>query len=488
MDREAMSAVGTFDRRQWLAVVAISLGALMIVLDGTIVYVALPQIRAALRLNDKSLVWVTNSYVLTYSGCLLLGGRLADLWGRRRVFLTGTAVFTLASLACGLAAIPDVLMVGRGVQGIGGALVVAAALSLLLNTFPTDAERARVAGLFGFVSVGGSTIGFMLGGVITSMLNWHWIFLVNLPVGGAVFLFVLRLFPTDEINARDSKVDFWGAGTMMASLMFASYTIMSKRQADETAVPWVALAIVAASLFALFLTIEGRVRSPLVPLDIFRRRNFALAILVGFLVGMGTSSLFFVGLYVQVILGRGPMQAGLAFLPMSATAAAFSLGLSARIVTRCGVRRPLSIGLWVAAAGLGLLARVPLDGSLAADVVPSTILLGIGMGMTGSALLVAVTQDAFPGQSGLTSGVFSTTSLIGNMFGLASLAVLSNGRAEDSLASGLSPSVALAQGYRVALLGGAACVSLAALVAGLCLNMVRRSSAQVAVPRASERA
>jgi EmrB/QacA subfamily drug resistance transporter len=472
MNREASVAVWA-ERRRWIAFSAICLGVLMIVLDGTIVYVALPSIRRDLTLTDQSLVWVANSYTLTYTGFLLLGGRLGDSYGHRRMFLVGIGLFTLASVGCGLSVMENLLVVSRGVQGLGGALVLATAGSLLLNTFPSDAGRVKASGLLAFVSVGGSSVGLLLGGIITSALNWHWIFLVNLPFGVSVYALVLRLFPPLRSGSSDKKIDFWGAGTVTASLVLATYGTLNEGQVAGDSGRLFGSLISASILFAVFLTIQSRIENPLVPLSVFRRRDFALASVVNFFSGICTASLFFVGLYVQLVLGRGPMQAGLAFLPMSATAAVFAFGLSSRIVSRFGIRRPLSIGLSVAALSLALLARVPVTGSLAVDVLPSTVLFGIGMGLAGSSLLLAATRDASPGESGLISGVYSTTALVGGMFGLAILANLSAGRAEDLISAGMSARVALAQGYRVALLGGATCATVAALIAGLFLRTTK---------------
>jgi EmrB/QacA subfamily drug resistance transporter len=482
MNREDTSTDRQDRRHRWVAFSAICLAVLMIVLDVTIVYVALPSIRADLRLTDASLVWVANSYTLTYAGFLLLGGKLADVYGHRRVFLGGVGIFTLASLACGLAGTESLLVLSRAVQGVGGALVMATAVALLLNTFVRDAERAEAMSMLAFVSVSGSSVGFLLGGVITSTLNWHWIFLVNLPIGVSIFIFVLHLLGDRVVDAGEKEIDFLGAVTVTVSLILATYAILNE-QADKRGASALELLVVASFLFVIFVIIEARVAFPLVPLAIFRRRDFALASTVGFLWGMGTASLFFVGLYMQLVLQRGPMQAGLAFLPMSGTAAAFSFGLSAKIVTRFGIKRPLSVGLLLAAISLVMLARVPVAGSLAVDVFPCTVLFGISVGLTASPLLLAATRDALPEESGLTSGVYMTISLMGSLFGLAILASLSAERTEGSLVSGLSSSAALAQGYRIALLGGATCSALAAFIAGVFLRTPPRSSIEFGIPQ-----
>jgi EmrB/QacA subfamily drug resistance transporter len=455
-------------RSRWTAFIAICLGLLMIVLNGAVVYVALPAIRKDFGLTGGSLVWVASAYTLTYGGFVLLGGRLADVYGQRRVFLTGIAWFALTSLACGLSTTNYFLVAFRGVQGLGGALVVSTVLSLLVRTFPDETERAKAMGILSFVTGAGSSVGFLLGGVVTSALNWHWIFLVNLPVGAVVFVLVLYLLPKAKSEAGAREIDLLGAVTVTASLVFLTYGIIGARGGRTTREAWPL--VTAALLVGTFLVIERRVDNPLVPLNIFQRRNFAFSSIVSFLWGMGGSSLFFVGLYMQAVLGRDAMQAGLAFLPMSGTAAVFSMGLCPMIVTRYGLRRPLTIGMSVAAFSLALLARMPVAGSLLTDVVPNMILYGLGIGLAGSPLQIFATRDAGPGEYGLASGLFGTTSLVGGTLGLAVLTALSSARTDGLVFSGASPSAALAQGYRLALLCGAGLALLAALIGGTFLR------------------
>jgi EmrB/QacA subfamily drug resistance transporter len=468
MSNGAIAATPQDQRRRWAAFLAICLGFLMIVLNGTVVSVALPSIRKDLGLSGGSLVWVASSYTLTYGGFLLLAGRLADVYGQRRVFLAGIVLFALASLGSGLATTKDTLVTFRGMQGLAGALVVATVLSLLMSTFPGEAERARASGMLSFVTVGGSSVGFLVGGIVMSALNWHWVFLVNVPVSIVVFALVIHLLPRDQVQAHGRKVDILGAVTVTMSLILLTYGVVGGRSTTTPRANW--LIVVAALLFAAFLLVEVRATNPLVPLRIFQRRNFAFSSVVSFLWGIGVSSLFFVGLYMQIVLGRNPLQSGLAFLPMTGTAAVISLGLSPLIVTRFGLRCPLSIGMCVAACGLAFLARMPVAGSLLADVVPNLVLFGLGTGLAGSPLFIAATRDAHLGEHGLASGVFSTTSLLGTILGLAILAALSAGRTENLVGSGASASNALAQGYRVALLCGAGSAALAALVGGLFLR------------------
>ena len=345
---------------RWLAFGVLCLGALMIVLDVTIVNVALPSIREALGFSEASLAWVVNAYLLTFGGCLLLGGRLGDLYGHRRVFLIGLAGFTLASLACGLSDSQGLLVVARAVQGIGGAVVDAVALSLMMNLFTEPAERAKAMGVFGFVCAGGGSIGVLLGGLLTSALSWHWIFLVNVPVGALVFALTLRWLPAARGDTLRRHLDLGGAVTITAALLLAVYAVVNGNAAGWTSARTLGLLVAALVLFGVFLTIEARVRAPLMPLKLFRLRNLSAANVVGVLWAAAMFAWFFLSaLYLQLVLGYNPMQVGLAFLPANIVMAVFSVGLSARLVMRFGYRLPLATGLGLAAAGLLLFARAP---------------------------------------------------------------------------------------------------------------------------------
>jgi EmrB/QacA subfamily drug resistance transporter len=355
--RDEGTTVSSDGRTRWLALIVLYLGALMIVLDTTIVNVALPSIRASLGFSETSLAWVVNAYMLTFGGFLLLGGWLGDLFGQRRLFLMG---ITLASLACGLATTQVFLVSARAIQGLGGAVVSAVALSLVMNLFTEPAERAKAMGLYGFVAVGGGSIGVLLGGILTNVLNWHWIFLVNLPVGVAVFALSLVLLPGSRGRASTGRLDIAGAVTVTASLMLAVYAIVNGNDAGWTSIRTIGLLVAAAALLALFLGIEARVRSPLVPPGLFRLRNVATANVVGVLWTAAMFAWFFLSaLYLQLVLGYSPLQVGLAFLPANVIMGAFSLGLSAKLVTRFGIRLPLAMGLLLAAVGLALFARAP---------------------------------------------------------------------------------------------------------------------------------
>jgi EmrB/QacA subfamily drug resistance transporter len=458
-------------RSRWLALVIVCLGDLMIVLDVTIVGVALPSIREDLGFSESSLAWVANAYLLTFGGFLLLAGRLGDLYGHRRLFLLGITLFTLASLTCGFAGSQAMLVGARAVQGLGGAIVSAVALSLIVTLFTEPAERAKAMGVFGFVAAGGGTIGVLLGGILTDALSWHWIFLVNVPIGIAVLVLARIVLPGTRLPAAVGRLDVAGAITVTASLMIAVYAIVNGNGVGWTSARTVGLLAVAAALLAVFVAIEARVRAPLVPLRLFRRRNVTVSNVVGVLWAAGMFAWFFLSaLYLQLVLGYSPLQVGLAFVPANLIMAAFSLGLSAKIVMRFGVRLPLATGLSLAAVGLVLFARAPVDGSLAMDVLPSMILLGIGAGMAFNPLLLAAMSDVEPTEAGLASGVVNTAFMMGGALGLAILASLAASRTETLLESGDGQLVALTGGYHAAFLVGAVFALTAAVVGGVFLR------------------
>jgi EmrB/QacA subfamily drug resistance transporter len=465
-------------RTRWLALIILCLGDLMIVLDVTIVGVALPSIKEDLGFSDASLAWVVNGYLLTFGGFLLLGGRLGDLFGHRRLFLLGIALFTTASLACGLAGSQEFLVGARAVQGLGGAVVSAVALSLIMTLFTEPAERAKAMGVFGFVAAGGGSIGVLLGGILTDALDWHWIFLVNLPVGVAVFALCLVLLPGSRGQATGGRLDVAGAVTVTASLMIAVYAIVNGNEVGWTTTRTLGLLAAASALLALFLGIEARVRSPLMPLGLFRLRNVATANVVGVLWAAAMFAWFFLtALYLQLVLGYSPLQVGLAFLPANLIMGFFSLGLSAKLVMRFGIRTPLALGLLLAAVGLVLFARAPVDGTFVVDVLPSMILLGLGAGMAFNPVLLAAMSDVEQSEAGLASGVVNTSFMMGGALGLAILASLAGSRTDSLLAAGDGPLVALNGGYHVAFIVGAAFAGAAAVLSGVLLRTRASASA-----------
>ncbi|MBN8893825.1 MAG: DHA2 family efflux MFS transporter permease subunit [Rhodanobacter sp.] len=462
--------VSTSARHDWLAFYVLCMGVLMIVLDTTIVNVALPSIKADLGFSETALAWVVNAYMLTYGGFLLLAGRLGDLLGHRRVFLLGLAAFTAASLLCGLATSQPVLVAARAAQGVGGAVVSAVALSLIMDLFTAPADRARAMGIYGFVCAGGGSVGVLLGGVLTSTLSWHWIFLVNLPIGVLVALATLRLVPATR-KPFEGRLDVAGAASVTLALTLAIYAVVHGNEAGWTSPATLGVLAAALALLAGFVTIEARIRAPLIPLGLFRHRNLSVASLIGVLWCAAMFAWFFLSaLYMQQVLGYDPFHVGLAFLPANLVMAACSVGLSARLVMRFGIRLPLAAGLAMAATGLALFARAPLDGQFTVDVLPAMMLLGLGAGIAFNPVLLAAMGDVAPDQSGLASGVVNTAFMMGGALGLAVLASLAAARTSILTDAGADTLAALNGGYHVAFLAGACAAAAAALAGALLLR------------------
>ncbi|WP_420542586.1 MFS transporter [Simplicispira suum] len=458
-------------RQRWSALILLCLGELMIVLDTTIVNVALPSIRTDLAFSESALVWVVNAYMLTYGGCLLLGGRLGDLYGQRRLFVAGVALFTLASLACGLAQTQALLVVARAVQGVGGAVVSAVALSLILALFSEPGERARAMGVFGFVCAGGGSIGVLLGGVLTSWLSWHWVFLVNVPVGLAIAAACMRVLPAHPGKADGQPLDIAGAVTVTTALMLAVYALVDGNHAGWGSAQTLGLMAASGALLALFLWLQARVPAPLLPLALLRLRNLAISNIVGVLWAASMFAWFFLSaLYLQRVLGYSALQVGLAFLPSNLIMAGCSLGASAWLVMRCGIRRTLGGGLLLAAAGLALFALAPVAGRFTLHVLPGMLLLGVGAGVALNPLLLAAMGDVATEDTGLASGVVNTAFMMGGALGLAALASLADARTEHLRSAGASLPAALHAGYSLAFAAAAVAALVAAALGGLALR------------------
>ena len=457
--------------KRWLALYMLCAGELMIVLDTTIVNVALPSIQADLAFTDATLVWVINAYMLTYGGFLLLGGRLGDLYGQRRLFLFGVTLFTAASLVCGLSGSQSMLVAARAVQGLGGAVVSAIALSLIMNLFSEPADRAKAMGIFSFVCAGGGSVGVLAGGLLTSVLGWHSVFLVNLPVGAAVYAACMKLLPPDGERAA-GRLDVWGALTITSSLMLAVYGVVNGNQAGWTSAQTVGLLGAAAVLLAIFLAIEARIAAPLVPLRLFRVRSVTAANVMGVFWAAAMFAWFFISaLYMQLVLGYDPMQIGLAFLPANLIMAAFSIGWSAKVVMRFGIRLPIVIGMLLSAIGLALFAFAPVDGSFLLHILPGMLLLGVGCGMALNPVMLAAMNDVAPSESGLASGVVNTSFMMGGALGLAVLVSVAAART-----GGVQTAAALTAGYHAAF----ALAALFALGAALVSMLLPRVASPVA--------
>jgi EmrB/QacA subfamily drug resistance transporter len=407
------------EQKRWWALYVLCAGELMIVLDTTVVNVALPSIRESLGFSEASLVWVVNAYMLTYGGFLLLGGRLGDYFGHRRMFLQGIALFTAASLVCGIANSQWLLITARAIQGLGGAVVSAIALSLIIDLFTEEGERAKAMGVYGFVCAAGGSIGVLAGGLLTSALDWHWVFLVNIPIGIAVYA-LCRALVAHGAGKAAGRLDVAGALTVTGSSTAAVYGIVNG------SLLFLGAAVV---LLIAFLLIEGRVAAPLMPLRFWRVRSMSVASLVGALWAASMFAWFFISaLYMQKDLEYSPLEIGLAFLPSNLIMAAFSLGLSAKIVMRWGNRLPLAVGLALAALGLALFAAAPAKGSsFLLHILPCMTLMGIGCGMALNPILLVAMGDVAPTESGLASGVVNTAFMVGGSLGLAVLATLAEG-------------------------------------------------------------
>lgn len=457
-------------RKRWLAFWLLCTGTLMIVLDTTIVNVALPSIQTDLHFSETSLVWVVNAYMLTFGGFLLLGGRLGDIYGQRRIFLAGLTLFTLASLACGVADTQGLLVAARAAQGVGGAVVDAVALSLIMMLFTAPAERARAMGIYGFVCAGGGSLGVLLGGLLTDALGWHWVFLVNIPIGVALYGLCLALLPRDRGRDRQVPLDVGGAITITLSLMLAVYAIVNGNAAGWASTQTLMLLGAASLLLAAFLAIQARVRAPLMPLSFFRVRSLNVAGITGGLWAAAMFAWFFIcALYLQRVLGYSPLEIGLAFLPTNLIMAACSLGLSARLVMRFGIRAPLAAGLALEAIALALFARAPLGGDFMLDVLPGMVFMGLGAGIALNPILLAAMSEVKPEDSGLASGIVNTAFMMGGALGLAALVALADMRSDALLASGTAQIAALNGGYQLAFLGGALFAAVAAVMSAVLL-------------------
>jgi len=455
------------ERSRWIALVVLCAGFLMIILDQTIVNVALPSIQSDLRFSQSSLAWVVNAYLIAFGGLLLLVGRLGDLIGRRRIFLAGLTVFTAASLVCGLADGRALLIGARFVQGVGGAMTSAVILGMIVTMFPEPREQAKAIGVYGFVASAGGSVGLLAGGVITQSINWHWIFFVNIPIGIATALLALRLLEADRGLGFARGADVLGAVLVTASLMLLVYTIV-KPAAEQG---WgsgrtLAFAAGAVTLLAAFVAREATAGNPLIPLRIFRSRNVSGANVVQALLVAGMFGMFFLGaLYLQRVLGYDALEIGLAFLPATLVMGTLSLRYSERLVMRLGARSTLLPGLVLIGAGLLLFARAPAHGTYATDVLPVMILLGAGAGISFPALMNLAMSGATRSDAGLASGLVNTTLQVGGALGLAVLATLATTRTAHLRGAGASAPVALNGGYHLAFLLRAALIVAAIAVA-----------------------
>jgi EmrB/QacA subfamily drug resistance transporter len=450
------------DRNRWLALYVLCGGMLMIVLDATIVNVALPSIQDDLDFSASNLAWVVNAYLIAFGGLLLLAGRAGDLLGQRRVFLVGLTVFTAASVLCAASVSQEMLVIARFVQGIGGALSSAVILGMIVTMFPEPREQAKAIGVYSFVASAGGSIGLLAGGVLTQSLDWHWIFFVNLPIGIVTAVLALRLIEPDRGAGFAGGADVPGALLITSALMLLVYTIVQPAAQDGWGAPrTLGFGAGALALLVAFVAREATAANPLVPLRILRSRTVAGANAIQALVVAGMFGMFFMGaLYLQRVLGYDPLQIGLAFLPCTLVMGALSLRYSSVLITRFGALRTLVPGLALVAAGLLGFTFAPVDGEYLVHVLPVMLLIGTGVAMAFPALMTLAMSGATPADAGLASGLVNTTVQVGGALGLAVLATLA-----ASQTGGETSPAALNDGYHLAYLIGGGLVVAAIAVA-----------------------
>jgi EmrB/QacA subfamily drug resistance transporter len=467
----------TADRSRWVALVVLCLGMLMIVLDVTVVNVALPSIQAELGFSQSGLAWVVNAYLIAFGGLLLLAGRLGDLAGRRNVFLGGLLLFTVASGLCGLAGSQQMLIGARFVQGIGGALTSAVILGMIVTLFPEPAEMARAIGVYAFVASAGGAVGLLAGGVLTQVLNWHWIFFVNLPIGVVTALLALRLIPRDRGSGLGGGVDVPGAVAITGAMMLAVFTILKPAATDGwLAGPTLASGAVTVILLAGFVIRQLTARNPLMPLRVLTARGIAAANLIQVLGVAGMFGMFFLGsLYLRTVLGYSPLEIGLAFLPVTVMMGTLSVRYTDRLAARFGPRTTMIAGLVLITAALLLFTQAPVHGGYADHGLPVMLLMGTGAGLCFPALMTVAMAGATAADAGLASGLVNTTAQVGGALGLAVLATVSAGRTSALAAHGAGRLAALNGGYHLAFWIAAGLCAAAIAVAAIALRPARLS-------------
>ena len=470
------------DRSRWVALYVLCAGMLMIVLDITVVNVALPSIKSDLGFDQSSLAWVVNAYLITFGGLLLLAGRLGDLLGRRTIFLYGLAVFVAASILCGASQSEGMLIGARLLQGIGGAMTSAVILGMIVTMFPQPAEQAKAVGVYAFVASAGGAVGLLLGGVITQVISWHWIFFVNAPIGLATALLARRLLENDKGLGFREGADLLGAVLITASLMLGVYTIVEPAAKDGWgAATTLGLGAGSLILLGLFIAREATAKTPLIPLRIFRSRNVTGANLVQVLTVAGMFGMFFMGsLYLQLVQGYDALQIGIAFLPVTIIMGTLTGRYSEPLIMRFGARTLLFPGLALVAAGLIFFTRAPVDANYWTDVFPVLVLLGTGIGVCFPALMTIAMSGATRADAGLASGLVNTSAQVGGAIGLAVLATLSTSRSNALESAGHSTASALTSGYHLAFWVAAGLVIAAIAVAATVIQPEEKAAEQFA--------
>jgi EmrB/QacA subfamily drug resistance transporter len=459
-------AEATTDGNRWLALYVLCAGMLMIVLDATIVNVALPSIQDDLGFSQSNLAWVVNAYMIPFGGLLLLAGRLGDLVGQRRMFLLGLTIFTAASLLCALSLNQELLIGARFVQGIGGALSSAVILGMIVTMFPEPGNQAKAIGVYGFVASAGGSIGLLLGGVLTDAISWHWIFIINLPIGIAVAYLATRLVPNREGIGLKEGADYPGAALITGSLMLGVFTILQITEWGWVDGRTLGLSAVSAVLLAIFIHRQATIANPLMPLRLFESRNVVGSNVLQALLVAGMFGMFFLGaLYLGRVLEYSPLEVGLAFLPTTIVMGTLSLGFSEKLIMRFGPRTTLIPGVAAVVLALLLFARTPVDGNYLTDLLPPFLLIGAGVGTSFPAIMTLAMSGATPQDSGLASGLVNTSMQVGGAIGLALLATLSTERSDSLIAEGVSQASALNSGYHLAYLVGAGLAAIAVAIA-----------------------
>jgi EmrB/QacA subfamily drug resistance transporter len=479
-----VSQAREFQERRWLALGLLCVAQFVVVLDAAIVNVALPSIGKALDFSQDNLSWVVNAYVLTFGGFLLLGGRLADLLGRRRVFIAGLVLFALASLAGGFAQSEGWLIAARAVQGLGAAIVSPAALSIVTTTFRDGAERNKALGVWGAVAGSGGAAGVLLGGVLTDGLGWEWVLWVNVPIGLIAAAIAPSLIAESRSEAETRSFDVAGAVTVTAALSLMVYAFVDATNAGWGSTKTISLLVVAAALLALFIAIELRSRAPVVPFRIFRLRTLTGANVVGILIGGSLLSMFFfISLYMQQVLGYSAIKTGLSYVPLSLTIIV-SAGVASQLVTKIGFKPVLAAGMVFISAGLVWFSQVSVGGGFLTDILGPSELAAVGLGLAFVTSTIAAVSGVEASEAGLASGLINTSQQVGGALGLAILATVANSRTNDVLASaGTAASEkagALTEGFQAAFLGGAA-IAVLGLIATLVLIRSADSRAHVAL-------
>ncbi len=484
-----MTTADEYRDKRWLALILLCMTQFMVVLDASIVNVALPSIGEALQFSQENLSWVINGYVLTFGGFLLLGGRLADLLGRRRIFMIGLGVIAVASLAAGFASTEGQLIAARAAQGLGAAIISPAALSIVSTIFSDGAERNKALGAWGAVAGAGGAAGVLLGGILTDGLGWEWVLWVNVPVALVVLALTPRLIPESRSESATRHFDTLGAVTITAALSILVYGIVDAEQAGWGSAQTIGLLGASALLLGLFVVIERRSQAPLVPFGIFRKRTLTGANAVGLLVGASLFSMFFfITLYMQQVLGYSAIEAGLAYLPLS-VAIIISAGVASQLVTRVGFKTVLAAGMLLIAGGLAWFSQVSVGGSFTSDILGPSLLAAVGLGFSFVPTTIAAVSGIEDREQGLASGLINTSQQIGGALGLAVLATVANSKTTEVMAgAGGDPSQlpnALVEGFQSAFLGGAV-IALLGFVLTLVLIRSRDSRAHVELSEKGE--